>query len=228
MRIAGLQKVTLLDYPGKIACTVFLDGCNMRCPFCHNPDLVLGASSWNLSVSSLLEFLETRKGKLEGVCITGGEPTIHPELPNLLREIQKAGFCVKLDTNGTNPKMLREFLEHGLVDYVAMDIKNAPERYADSCGGMDFVKEIRESAALLMNGTTEYEFRTTVCSPLHGPEEMKKIGQWLAGAKRYYLQQFVNSGAILGEEITAVSPAVLEEMRQYLLPYIPSVKLRGV
>ena len=199
----------------------------MRCPFCHNPDLVLG-SSWNTSMNSLLEFLETRRGKLEGVCVTGGEPTIHPELSVLLSEIKKAGFCVKLDTNGTNPVMLRKLLEHGLVDYVAMDIKNAPEYYKDSCGGVDFLKEIKESAALLMNAKTEYEFRTTVCAPMHTIERMEQIGQWLSGAKRYYLQQFVNSGTILGEGITAVSHTVMEEMRQHLLPYIPCVELRGL
>ena len=226
MHIAGLQKVTLLDYPGKIACTVFLSGCNMRCPFCHNPDLVLGSTS-NISMNRLLEFLETRRGKLDGVCITGGEPTIHPELPVLLREIRKAGFCVKLDTNGTNPDMLRELLEHDTLDYIAMDIKNAPEYYADSCGGVDFVEEIKESAALLLNGKTEYEFRTTVCVPMHNIERMEQIGQWLAGAKRYYLQQFVDSGQILGEGVTAISPVMMEKMRQCLLPYIPSVKLRG-
>lgn len=227
MRVAGLQKLTLLDYPGKLACTVFLSGCNMRCPFCHNPDLVLG-SPFEMSMDSLLDFLAARKGKLEGVCITGGEPTIHPELPALLREIKRAGFCVKLDTNGTNPKMLRELLEEGLLDYAAMDIKNAPEHYADSCGGMDFVKEVQESAEILMKGKTEYEFRTTVCAPMHNIERMEKIGQWLAGAKRYYLQQFVNSGNILGAGVAAVSSAEMEEMRRCLLPYIPSVKLRGI
>ena len=227
MRVAGLQKLTLLDYPGKLACTVFLSGCNMRCPFCHNPDLVLG-SPFELSMDSLLDFLAARKGKLEGVCITGGEPTIHPELPALLHEIKRAGFCVKLDTNGTNPKMLRELLEQGLLDYAAMDIKNAPEHYADSCGGMDFVKEVQESAEILMKGKTEYEFRTTVCAPMHNIERMEKIGQWLAGAKRYYLQQFVNSGNILGAGVAAVSSAEMEEMRRCLLPYIPSVKLRGI
>ena len=227
MRIAGMQKVTLLDYPGKIACTVFLAGCNMRCPFCHNSELVLG-SGLNMPTEEVLDFLNTRRGKLEGVCVTGGEPTIHEELPVLLRTIQGVGFSVKLDTNGTNPQMLRRLVEDGLVDYLAMDIKNAPECYAQSCGGVDYLKQVRESAAFLLEGKVDYEFRTTVCSPLHGLEEIEKIGQWLTGAKRYYLQQFVDSGRILEKGMTAVPAAVMEEMRQCLLPYIPAVELRGI
>ena len=140
MRIGGLQKVTLLDYPGKVACTVFLPGCNLRCPFCHNPALVLpDRETDSLSTEELLAFLETRRGKLDGVCVTGGEPTLQPELPGVLEKIRDLGYAVKLDTNGTNPGMLKILLHDGILDYVAMDIKNSPRRYAETCGGADIL-----------------------------------------------------------------------------------------
>ena len=153
MRIGGLQKVTLLDYPGKVACTVFLPGCNLRCPFCHNPALVLpDRETDSLSTEELLAFLETRRGKLDGVCVTGGEPTLYEDLPALLRQIRGLGFAVKLDTNGTNPDMLEALAQEGLLDYAAMDIKNSPDRYAETCGGVDLLGPVKRSAALLMAG----------------------------------------------------------------------------
>lgn len=151
MRIGGLQKVTLLDYPGKVACTVFLPGCNLRCPFCHNPALVLpDRATGGLSTEELIAFLETRRGKLDGVCVTGGEPTLYEDLPAMLRQIRALGFAVKLDTNGTNPDMLEALAQEGLLDYAAMDIKNSPDRYTETCGGVDLLGPVKRSAALLM------------------------------------------------------------------------------
>ena len=229
MRIGGLQKVSLLDFPGNIAATVFLTGCNMRCPFCHNAPLVLPGQQTDPEIpeQALLDFLESRKGKLDGVCITGGEPTLHRDLPDLLRKIKAMGFRLKLDTNGTNPQMLEQLLAEGLLDYVAMDIKNCPEKYPVTCGG-DHLEAVKKSAALLMNSGVEYEFRTTVTRQLHTREDMEKIGAWLAGAKRYYIQQFVDSGNLIGQGLSALSPEEMEILRQAALTYIPNTTLRGV
>jgi pyruvate formate lyase activating enzyme len=229
MRIGGLQKVSLLDFPGKIAATVFLSGCNMRCPFCHNAPLVLpgGNTDPGMTEQELLDFLQTRRGKLDGVCVTGGEPTLHKDLPLLLQKIKDMGFQIKLDTNGTNPEMLSALLDREILDYVAMDIKNSPEKYSITCGG-DHLETVKKSAAILMNSKVEYEFRTTVVQQLHTPEDLEKIGQWLTGAKRYYIQQFVDSGHLIGQGLSALSPAEMEILRQAALTYIPTTALRGV
>lgn len=228
MKIGGLRQLSLLDFPGRVACTVFLSGCNLRCPYCHNPSLVLPSDEPEaLSQQALLAFLDTRHGKLDGVCISGGEPTLHKELPQLLRCIRERGFLTKLDTNGTNPAMLAALLREGLLDYVAMDIKNAPALYAQTCGGIDRLAQVRESAALLLGGDVDYEFRTTVCAPLHTPEAMVEIGQWLQGAKRYFLQPFVDPGALLGSGVTSLSHEAISALRCSVLPYIPSTQIRG-
>ena len=161
------------------------------------------------------------------MCISGGEPTLHKELPQLLRCIRERGFLTKLDTNGTNPAMLAALLREGLLDYVAMDIKNAPALYAQTCGGIDRLAQVRESAALLLGGHVDYEFRTTVCAPLHTPEAMVEIGQWLQGAKRYFLQPFVDPGALLGSGVTSLSHEAISALRCSVLPYIPSTQIRG-
>ena len=160
MRIGGLQKVTLLDYPGKVACTVFLPGCNLRCPFCHNGGLVLGPMPAELDSEELLAFLRKRRGLLDGVCVTGGEPLLRPDLPELLSQIKELGYPVKLDTNGGRPAQLRALAEAGLVDYVAMDVKNSPGRYGETAGvpGLDLAP-FRESVSFLLQGTVDYEFR---------------------------------------------------------------------
>ena len=228
MRIGGLQKLTLLDYPGKVACTVFLPGCNLRCPFCHNPALVLpDRETGGLSTEKLLAFLEPRRGKLDGVCVTGGEPTLYEDLPALLRQIRALGFAVKLDTNGTNPAMLKALLQERVLDYVAMDIKNSPSRYAETCGGIDCLSRVRESAALLMDGTVDYEFRTTVCAPLHTPRDMEELGRWLKGARRYFLQPFADSGALVGGGVSPPSEDEIKALRDSVLPYIPNTQIRG-
>ena len=214
--IGGLQKVTLLDFPGKVACTVFLTGCNLRCPYCHNPELVFPEKNRKtVSENELFEFLSSRRGKLDGVCITGGEPTLYPSLPDLLRRIRRMGFLVKLDSNGSVPEMLEHLLREKLLDYVAMDIKNAPSRYA-------------ESAALLKNSNIDYEFRTTVCHPFHSPDGMQEIGRWLHGAKRYFIQPFVDSGNLLGSGVSVMTKSELEMLLNAVKPYIPAAELRGV
>ena len=230
MRIGGIQKLTLLDYPGKVACTVFLSGCNLRCPYCHNPGLVLPErmGAQELSVSEVLDFLERRRGKLDGVCITGGEPTLHSDLPVFLRLLRAMGFSVKLDTNGTNPEMLDSLLREGLPDYVAMDIKNSPSRYAETCGGIDMLAQVKKSVKLLMSGAVDYELRTTVCAPLHTPREMEEIGRWLAGAKRYFLQAFADSGELVSGGVQAYTQEEMVRLRQAVLPYISNTQLRGI
>ena len=226
--IGGLQKVTLLDFPGKVACAVFLTGCNLRCPYCHNPELVLPQDSKKyISEGELFKFLVSRKGKLDGVCVTGGEPTVHPELPFLIRRIRDMGFLIKLDSNGTLPEMLEHLLREKLLDYVAMDIKNAPSRYAETCGA-DVIEHIKKSAALLKTGNIDYEFRTTVCHPFHSPKCMEEIGQWLRNAKRYYIQPFVDSGNLLGSGVSVMTKSELETLLNAVKPYIPAAELRGV
>lgn len=228
MRIGGLQKVSLLDFPGRIAATVFLSGCNMRCPFCHNAPLVLPEQfDPGMTEAELIAFLQTRQGKLDGVCVTGGEPTLHKDLPELLRQIKSMGFQRKLDTNGTNPQMLAELLEEGLLDYVAMDIKNSPEKYLSTCGG-NHLATVQKSVEILMDSGVEYEFRTTVVQQLHTPEDLEKIGKWLVGAKRYYIQQFVDSGNLIGEGLSAPTPDEMEKLRQAAREYIPTTALRGI
>lgn len=230
MRIGGLQKLTLLDFPGQMACTVFLPGCNLRCPFCHNAELVLPdrMREPQLTEQNLLDFLRSRRGILDGVCVTGGEPTLQADLPGLLRTVKDMGFLVKLDTNGTRPDVLRQLLTDGLLDYVAMDVKNCPDRYTETCGGVEVLANVRESAALLLEGSVDYEFRTTVCKPLHSPRELEAVGRWLTGAKQYFLQQFVVSENIIGSGLAAPTPEEMEAMRQAVLPYIPNTRLRGV
>ena len=215
--IGGLQKVTLLDFPGKVACTVFLTGCNLRCPYCHNPDLVLTKDNGKyISEKEFFEFLLSRKGKLDGVCITGGEPTLYPNLTNLICRIREMGFLVKLDSNGSAPEKLEHLLREKLLDYVAMYIKNAPTRYAEN------------SAAVLKNSNIDYEFRTTVCHPFHSPDGMQEIGRWLRGAKRYFIQPFVDSGNLLGSGISAMAKPELKTLLKAVKPYIPAAELRGV
>lgn len=230
MRIAAIQKTTLLDYPGKLACTIFLPGCNLRCPFCHNGSLVLPErmEAGSVSEDALMEFLEKRKGVLDGVCITGGEPTGYDDLPALIRKIRQMGFLVKLDTNGTNPQMLQNLMEEQMLDYIAMDIKNCPDRYRETCGGIDVLSKVRRSVQLLMGGHAEYEFRTTVVKPFHDVQAMTQIGKWLHGAKRYFLQMFVDSGNLVGQGIAPLSEVQIRALHQAVLAEIPNTRIRGI
>ena len=226
MRIGGLQKLTLLDFPGHVACTVFLQGCNFRCPFCHNASLVLGTDA--ISEDEVLRFLKTRQGLLDGVAITGGEPLLSAELPDFLRKIKALGFKTKLDTNGSLPERLRALLDEVLVDYVAMDIKNSPKKYAETSGAEGMLDAVRQSVDILKNGAVPYEFRTTVVDELHEASDFDAIGKWLAGAPRYFLQSFVDSGDILRPGLHAAGE---EKLKQYLAiagQYIPSSQIRGL
>ena len=230
MRISGLQKLTLLDFPGHTACTVFTGGCNYRCPFCHNAELVLRPEEQpEIPEAEFFALLEKRRGLLDGVAVTGGEPTLQPDLPDFLRRIRKLGYAVKLDTNGTRPDLLKRLVEEGLVQYAAMDVKNSPARYAETAGTADpKLDRIRESAAFLMEGTVPYEFRTTVVQELHRPEDLREIGRWLRGAERYYLQGFADSGDLIREGFHPCSREELDLLLAAVKPFIPAAELRGV
>ena len=229
MDIQGLQKMTLLDYPGRVACTVFLGGCDLRCPFCHNGGLVLEAAPPQLDSGELLSFLKKRVGLLDGVCITGGEPLLRPGLAGLLAQIKELGYPVKLDTNGSHPERLRKLAEGGLVDYVAMDVKNSPERYGETAGlpGLDLTP-FRESISFLLRGTVDYEFRTTVVREFHDADSFKAIGPWIAGARRYFLQSFVDRDSVIQAGLRPWDRESLEGFAALVRPYVQQVELRGV
>ena len=239
MFISGFHKTTLLDYPGCIAAAIFTGGCNFRCPFCHNSGLVQDPFKEGLvPEDEVLAFLDKRKKILKGVCITGGEPTLQPDLPDFIGKVRKMGYRVNLDTNGYRPEVLRELLESGLLDYAAMDIKNCPEKYGaaaglippGNAGGFELGK-IEESIKLLLDGQIDYEFRTTVVKELHTVEDIAAIGAWVKGTPAYYLQKFEDSGHIIGEGYHEPDPEILQDMVQ-ALSGIPELKgkvhLRGV
>ena len=236
MLIKGLQKLTLLDFPGRIACTVFTGGCNMRCPFCHNADLVLPTDDGRISVDELLAFLDSRVGRLQGVCISGGEPTLHPDLPLLLRAIKSRGFETKLDTNGTNPEMLLALIGEGLVDYVAMDIKNSPPKYPETAGlsaecrvqnAELILDKVKHSAEILMQNRVDYEFRTTLMRELHSEEDIRAIGEWLRGDEKYFLQTYRDEGELIEGGFTSFTPDETRELLEILREYIPKAEIRG-
>ena len=221
--------MTLLDFPGRVACTVFLGGCDFRCPFCHNYELVDGSAPPIMEDSELFAFLEKRRGLLDGVAITGGEPCLRPELPDFMRRIRDMGYGVKLDTNGTHPALLRTILEEGLADYVAMDIKNRPEKYAQTVGlpAVDLVP-VRESVSLLMHGGIEYEFRTTVVDEFHEADDFEVIGAWIAGARHYFLQAFTDRDSVPFGNLHAPSAEKLREYAAIARRHVPDTRLRGV
>lgn len=225
MRIGGLQKLTLLDFPQKVACTVFLQGCNFRCPFCHNTPLIVGTEE--LPLSDLMDFLKKRRGLLDGVAITGGEPLLSPDLPELIREIRALGYAVKVDTNGSFPDRLQALLEDGLVDYVAMDIKNSPEKYELTSGASGILPQVERSVRLLFDAKIPYEFRTTVVDELHEAEDFHAIGAWLRGARAYFLQKFVDSGNLLSDGLHEASTEKMENCLAIAGQYIPNTKIRG-
>ena len=230
MLIKGLQKLTLLDYPGKIACTVFLGGCNFRCPFCHNGSLVLPEMMGEtMPMEEFLAFLDARRGRLQGVCVSGGEPTLHSDLSELLSEIKARGYAVKLDTNGTNPEMLLALINDGLVDYVAMDIKNSPSKYAETAGinAELLLKAVKESAEILMQGRVDFEFRTTLMRELHTADDMRAIGQWLAGGEKFFLQTYREEGDLIVGGFTPFSSEETKQLLDTLRQYLPNAEIRG-
>ena len=229
MDIQGLQKMTLLDWPGKVACTVFLGGCDFRCPFCHNAELLEGPMPAEMTGEELLAFLGRRRGLLDGVCVTGGEPLLRPDLAGLLADIKALGYPVKLDTNGSHPDRLVRVWEQGLVDYVAMDVKNSPLRYAGTAGvsGLD-LGPLRASVAWLLEGRVDYEFRTTAVRQLHDAQSFRDIGEWIAGARRYYIQNFVDRDTVLSPGLSGFEKEELEGFAGLVRPLVERVELRGV
>jgi len=229
MVINGLQKMTLLDFPGKVACTVFLGWCDFRCPFCHNWELVDGSAPEEMSVEKLLSFLERRRGILEGVAITGGEPMLNKDLPELLKRIRDLGYPTKVDTNGNHPGVLETILKEGLADYIAMDVKNSPERYGQTIGLDKFdLAGVRESIGLIMAGAPDYEFRTTAVAQLHDRDSFEGIGHMIEGASRYFIQKFTDRDTVPFGGLTAPEDDRMREYADVIRPFVPSVQLRGV
>ena len=232
MKVTGIQKLTLLDYPGTVAYTVFTAGCNFRCPFCHNAMLVLPEQITQdyLTDDEVFDFLRKRRGVLDGVAVTGGEPLLHKDMPDFLARVKELGYKIKLDTNGSNPDLLREIVEKKLVDRVAMDIKNAPEKYAETIGFEHFdLGPVEESKNFLLAGNMDYEFRTTVVRGIHTEESLIGAAKWIQGAGEYYLQQFKDSGnLVLGEGLSAYDEKQMHALADAVREYVPAVEVRGV
>ncbi len=230
MKFYGMQKMTLLDYPGYVACTLFTGGCNFRCPFCHNALLVLDLDeNYTIPEEEVLAFLKKRQGLLDGVCVTGGEPLINKDIGDFLSKVKELGFKIKLDTNGTNPALLKELVSQNLVDYVAVDIKNSPEKYAETVGLKSFdMSPINETVNFLLSGVVDYEFRTTVTKQFHTEKSMEEAARFIRGAKRYFLQNFVDSGNLIGSGITGQSKEEMEKLLAVVKKYVPDSCLRGI
>ena len=229
MKIAGLQKMTLLDYPGKVAATVFLGGCNFRCPYCHNASLIdPGAQTTEIAEEAFFSFLRKRKGWIDGVCVSGGEPLLQAGLPAFLKKIRDLGFLVKLDTNGSYPQKLKRLVNDGLLDYVAMDIKHSPAKYAAAAGITgDILPQVRESVAFLLQSPVECEFRTTVVRGMHTAEDVAEIGQWIEGAEHFILQNFKSSPDVLTPGLQGFETTELKAFADAARPYVPGVQLRS-
>jgi len=227
----GIQKTTLVDYPGLVACTLFVDKCNFRCPFCQNPSLVLEKEKTEIKEQEVMEFLRKRKGLIQGLCITGGEPTLHEEIKNFIPKARALGYKIKLDTNGSNPTFLEELIKQKIIDYVAMDIKAPLEKY-DKAAGVKVDKEaIKKSISLLLKGFVDYEFRTTVVPTIVEPEDVSAIGKLIEGAKAYYLQQFVNDVPLLNPEFQKISPypaETINQMANAMKAYVKKAGVRGI
>ncbi len=228
MKISGLIKTTLLDFPGKVACTVFTYGCNFRCEFCHNARLVTKESSDNISEEEFFSFLSKREGILDGVCITGGEPTLQKDLGDFIRKIKEMGFIVKLDTNGYSPEILEKLLKENLLDYVAMDIKASPENYTRVCGVNIDIEKIKKSVSIIKESGIDYEFRTTCVKEYHTEKDFQEIAEWLEGDSKYFLQQFTDSGNLIGEGLTAFSKQEMTDFKEMMFSKLPNIGLRGV
>lgn len=230
MKINGFQKMTVLDFPTKVACTIFTAGCNLRCPFCHNASLVTHIdNSVSFDENEILAYLKKRTGILDGVCITGGEPLLQPDIENFIAKIKELGYLVKLDTNGCYPDALKNLLDKKLVDYVAMDIKNSKDKYALTVGIDNFdISPIEKSIDILLNCDIDYEFRTTIVKQFHTADDIQDIGVWIKGAKNYFLQNFVDSGDLICGDLSAVEKAELYNMQQKLNGCVQNCEIRGI
>lgn len=230
MQFSGFQKLTLLDYPEKVACTLFTAGCNFRCPFCHNASLVTHIDGEHFySEEYILDYLGKRRGVLDGVCITGGEPLMYNELPDFVKKVKALGFLVKIDTNGSYPERLQALIESGNIDYVAMDIKNCKEKYliTAECSQQDLLN-VEKSVELLLQKKVDFEFRTTVVREYHTVEDIKKIAEWIKGADKYFLQNFIDSGDTIKNNLSPVNPETLDLMRTCAQDVLPKVEKRGI
>ena len=228
MKISGLQKLTLLDYPGKMACTVFTYGCNFRCPFCHNAMLVTEENSDNISEDEFFSFLKKRQGILDGVCISGGEPTLQKDLAEFIGKIKAMGYAIKLDTNGSQPEVLRSLISENLLDYVAMDIKNSPAKYSLTCGREVDMVLIKESISIIRESGIDHEFRTTTVRELHKAEDFVEIAEWIKGDSKYFLQHFEDSGNLIGDNLSAFSKEEMITFAKEIQDNLPNVTIRGV
>ena len=230
VKIYGLQKLTLLDFPGKMAATIFTGGCNFRCPFCHNRSLVfLNENEGEIDQDVILEYLDQRKKMLDGVCITGGEPLLHEGLEDFIREIKAKGLLVKLDTNGSSFEKLKHFVEEGLIDYVAMDVKNIKEEYVKTIGLNQYdIDDVEKCVAYLKENHVDYEFRTTLVKEFHEDVDFVKMGEWLKGAKHYYLQNFEDKGSCIKEGLHSLSNEKIKKIKEIVKPYVEEVAIRGI
>lgn len=230
MKIYGFQKTTLLDFPGRVACTVFTGGCNFRCPFCHNASLVLRpGENEPFSEDEILSYINKRKGILDGVCVTGGEPLLNDDIEPFLRKIKDSGLLVKLDTNGSFPDKLISLVNSGVVDYVAMDIKNSPEKYAITAGVPNMqLNNIKKSVSFLLSNAVDYEFRTTAALGLHTASDFTDIGKFISGAKRYFIQAYKDSGDIISSGFAPLSAAEYQKCLENVRPFVKMVQLRGI
>lgn len=229
MQICSLIKLSLNDYPGKMACTLFTGGCNLRCPFCHNGPLVLDVPAPEVSSEEFFAFLQKRKGILDGVCISGGEPLLQPDIEEFIGKVKALGYSVKLDTNGTMPEKLIALCEKGLVDYVAMDIKNSKAKYGLTVGIDKFdTANIEKSVEYLLLGKVDYEFRTTLVAEFHTPQDIVDIGKWISGAKRYYMAVFRDGETVIQSGLHAPESADLQAFSAAVAPFVGEVHLRGI
>ena len=227
MNVQGYQKLTLLDFPGAVACTVFTGGCNLRCPFCHNAGLVLTPNEEDSMEKEVLTFLSRRKGLLEGVCVTGGEPLLQPDLEDFIRRVKEMGYRVKLDTNGSMPERLEALLATGLIDYVAMDVKSSPKGYSKATGASIGSDVFEKSIRLLQKSGVAHEFRTTAVKGIHTLEDFAEIGKWLASDSPYFIQTFVDSHNLIGSGCDAFSESETRALLDAVRPYLPLAQLRG-
>ena len=228
MELRGLQKTTLLDFPRKVACTVFTGGCNLRCPFCHNAGLVRTPLAGPNLTDEVLAYLQNRKGILDGVCVTGGEPLLQPDLEDFLRKVKEMGYAIKLDTNGMLPQRLAGVLATNLVDYVAMDIKSSPDGYPAATGTDADVSAVSDSLSILRDSGIPYELRTTAVRGIHTEADFAAIGEWIGDVPAYFIQRFVDSGQLLGSGFDAFTPEEMERLLTTVRTYTPSAQLRGV